>query len=93
VPKVPTPRLEGSPSFEIRLTGSAPVTENGQAMMVFTYEAIPLKSGDLSLPKGVIELPDRVLDIPATPVKIQELSGHRRNAAGGEILRGSSLCR
>jgi len=72
VAKPPVPRLEASPSFEIRLAGSAPATENGQNLTVFTYEATPLKSGDLSLPPGVIELPDRRLEIPATPLKIQE---------------------
>ena len=72
VKEAPAPALQASPDFEIRLTGSAPAVQDGLPHMVFTYEAVPLKSGDLVLPGGTIELGGQTLPIPPTPVKVSE---------------------
>ncbi|MEQ1843165.1 MAG: hypothetical protein ABL994_22405, partial [Verrucomicrobiales bacterium] len=68
----PPPQLEPSPAFEIRYVNSAPATQAGVVRVVSTYEATPLKSGDLQLPAGSVDVGDRRLTIPATPVSVRE---------------------
>ena len=66
------PKFQPSADFEIRLSGSAPATQDGYKRTVFTYEAIPQRSGNLQLPAGEIAWGDQRIAIPATPVTVQE---------------------
>ena len=72
VREAPEPVMEASPVFEIRLTGSSPTTQGGTPYVVFSYEAVPLKSGKLSLPPGTLELAGHRMTIPATPLTVNE---------------------
>ncbi|MBU6303181.1 MAG: BatD family protein [Verrucomicrobia bacterium] len=66
------PEFQPSADFEIRLTGSAPATQDGYKRTVFTFEAIPRRGGDLRLPGGEINWEGRRLEIPGTPVSVRD---------------------
>jgi hypothetical protein len=66
------PKFQPSTDFQIRLSGSAPATQDGYKRTVFTYEAIPQRSGELRLPAGEITWAGRRLEIPATAVLVRE---------------------
>ncbi len=68
------PTFQPSEDFVIRLSGSAPATQDGYKRTVFTYEAIPRRSGNLQLPAGEILWGDQRFEIPATAVSVLEPS-------------------
>jgi hypothetical protein len=68
------PRFQTSSDVALRLSGSSAATQDGIKRTVFTYEAVPQRSGELTLPGGELLWMGKRLSIPATPVTVGEPS-------------------
>tara|TARA_R110002096_G_scaffold16106_13_gene55038 strand:- start:6173 stop:8791 length:2619 start_codon:yes stop_codon:yes gene_type:complete len=69
VKSAPQPDLLETDALQIRYVGAAPSSRNGIDSFTFTYEAIPLKSGRVNIPGGLVSVGSQ--DVPFTFSEIE----------------------
>lgn len=66
----PQPQLYESESLQIRYIGAAPSSRSGEDAFTFTYEAVPLKDGNLTVPGGFITIGGESIEIEPVEISV-----------------------
>ncbi len=72
VKSAPQPDLLESDALEIRYVGAAPSSRDGEDSFTFTYEAMPLRSGIVTIPGGFVSIGDQEIPFSLAEIKVAE---------------------